>query len=56
MMLNNKYATTWTYYDRNYVYECHLGFLAVIKKYNTYILFIPSENNRGRRYTTLAYQ
>jgi hypothetical protein len=56
MMLNNKYATTWTYYDRNYVYECRSGFIAVTKKYNTCILFIPSENNCGRRYTTLADQ
>jgi hypothetical protein len=36
-MLNNKYATTWTYYDRSCVYECHSGFLAVTKKYNTCI-------------------
>jgi hypothetical protein len=53
-MLNNKYATTWTYYNRNYVYECHSGFSAVTKKYNTCILFIPSKNNHGRRYTILA--
>jgi hypothetical protein len=32
MMLKNKYATTWTYYDRNFVYECHSGFSDVTKK------------------------
>jgi hypothetical protein len=42
-MLNNKYFTTWIYYDRNYAYECHSGFLAVTKKYNTCIIFVPSK-------------
>jgi hypothetical protein len=25
-----------------------------LRNYNTYIIFIPSKNNRGRTYTTLA--
>jgi hypothetical protein len=43
MMVNNKYATTWTYYDGMKSMNVNLGFSVVIKKYSTCILFIPSE-------------
>jgi hypothetical protein len=43
MMVNNKYATAWTYYNRTWSMNVNLGFSAVIKKYSTCILFIPSE-------------
>jgi hypothetical protein len=42
-MVNNKYATHWTYYNRSNSMNVNLGFSAVSKKYSTCILFIPSE-------------
>jgi hypothetical protein len=41
MMLNNKYAITWIYYERNCVYECHSGFSAVTKKLEHMHSFYP---------------
>jgi hypothetical protein len=43
MMVNNKYATAWTYYNRTWSMNVNIGFSAVTKKYSTYILYIPSE-------------
>jgi hypothetical protein len=42
-MVNNKYATTWTYYNGTKSMNVNLGFLAVTKKYSTCILFLPSK-------------
>jgi hypothetical protein len=56
MMLNNKYATTWTYYGITMSMNVSQDSQLSLRKYNTCILFIPSENNRGRKYTTLADQ
>jgi hypothetical protein len=42
-MVNNKYATTCTYYNKLESMNVNLGFLAVTKKYSTCIFFIPSE-------------
>jgi hypothetical protein len=42
-MVNNKYATTWTYYNGTKSMNVNLGFSAVTKKYSTCILFLPSE-------------
>jgi hypothetical protein len=43
MMVNNKYATSWTYYNRMKSMNDNLGFLAITKNYSICILFIPSE-------------
>jgi hypothetical protein len=42
-MVNNKYATSWTYYDRTKSINVNLEFSAITKNYSTCILFIPSE-------------
>jgi hypothetical protein len=42
-MVNNKYATTWTYYDGTKSMNVNLGFSAVTKNYSTCILFLPIE-------------
>jgi hypothetical protein len=43
MMVNNKYATAWTYYNGTKSVNVNLGFSVVTKKYSTCILFLPSE-------------
>jgi hypothetical protein len=43
MMVNNKYATAWTYYDGTKSMNVNLGFSVVTKKYSTCILFIHIE-------------
>jgi hypothetical protein len=43
MMVNNKYATTWTYYNGTKSMNVKLGFSAITKKYSTCIVFLPSE-------------
>jgi hypothetical protein len=43
MMVNNKYATTWIYYDGTKSMNVNLGFSAVTKNYSTCILFLPIE-------------
>jgi hypothetical protein len=42
-MLNNKYATTWTYYDRALPMNIARDSQLSLRNYNTCILFIPSE-------------
>jgi hypothetical protein len=42
IMVNNKYAIAWTYYDGMKSMNVNLGFLAVTKKYSTCILFYPT--------------
>jgi hypothetical protein len=43
MMLNIKYATTWTYYNRTMPMNVARNSQLSLRNYNTYILFIPSE-------------
>jgi hypothetical protein len=43
IMVNNKYATAWTYYNRTMSMNVNLGFLSINKKYSTCIISIPSE-------------
>jgi hypothetical protein len=43
MMLNIKYATTWTYYDRTLPMNVTRDSQLSLRNYNTCILFIPSE-------------
>jgi hypothetical protein len=43
MMLNIKYATAWTYYDRMISMNVTWNSKLSLRNYSTYILFIPSE-------------
>jgi hypothetical protein len=43
MMVNNKYATAWTYYNETKSMNVILGFSSFTKKYSTCILFLSSE-------------
>jgi hypothetical protein len=43
MMLNNKYATAWTYYDRTMSMNVAWNSKLSPRNYSTCILFIPSE-------------
>jgi hypothetical protein len=43
MMLNIKYATTWTYYDRTMAMNVAWNSQMSLRNYSTCILFIPSE-------------
>jgi hypothetical protein len=45
MMLNNKYATTWTYYNRTMSMNVTWNSQLSLRNYNTCIIFIPSEVN-----------
>jgi hypothetical protein len=42
-MVNNKYATAWTYYNGTKSMNVNLGFSSITKNYITCILFLPSE-------------
>jgi hypothetical protein len=43
MMLNNKYATAWIYYDRTMSMNVTWNSQLSLKNYNICIIFIPSE-------------
>jgi hypothetical protein len=43
MMLNIKYATAWTYYNRTMAMNVARDSQLSLRNYNTCILFIPSE-------------
>jgi hypothetical protein len=43
MMVNNKYATAWTYYNGTKSMNVNFRFSDITNKYSTYIVFIPSE-------------
>jgi hypothetical protein len=55
-MVNNKYATTWIYYNATKSMNVNLGLSAVTKNYSTCILFLPSEVTRESVHTIVEHE
>jgi hypothetical protein len=55
-MVNNKYATTWTYYNGTKSMNVNLGFSAVTKNYSACILFLPNEVTTELAKTITEYE